>query len=121
MSLLIQKPIRLLNRYGKGTHWKSLPPLHRWDPAYNVVEMETVLENPLSQEPALHTDENNPSREGTVEAVQTPRHSTTLVERPTAVATNHLREASRPTRLAPLQAVAPLPAGSSLLVALVVL
>ena len=71
----------------EGDTLEVVASLHRWDPAYNVVEMETVLENPLSQEPALHTDENNPSHERAVVAVQTPRHSTTLVERPTAVAT----------------------------------
>lgn len=69
----------------KGDTLEVVASLHRWDPAYNIVEMETVLENPLSHEPTLHTDENNPSQERTVEVVQTPQHSTTLVERPTAV------------------------------------
>jgi hypothetical protein len=71
----------------EGDTLEVVASLHRWDPAYNVVEMETVLENPLSQEPALHTDKNNPSPERAVEAVQAPRHSTTLAERPTAAAT----------------------------------
>ena len=71
----------------QGDTLEVVASLHRWDPAYNVVEMETVLENPLPQEPTLHTDEDNPSHERAVEAVQTLRHSTTLVERPTAIAT----------------------------------
>ena len=71
----------------KGDTLEVVASLHRWDPAYNIVEMETVVENPLSQEPALHTNKSKGPHEGTVEADQTLRHPTTLVERPTAITT----------------------------------
>ena len=75
--------------------------LHRWDPAYNVVEMETVLANSVSQKAATLVEKNSSSDGESVEAGEALRQSMPLSEQPTAVITPRTRQqtdrSSKPT------------------------
>ena len=65
-----------------GDTLEVIASLHRWDPAYNVVEMETVSES-LAPQKATSPANKNSTPEETMEAADVVQKSPPLIEKPT--------------------------------------
>lgn len=82
-----------------GDTLEVIASLNRWDPAYNVVEMETAAENLVPQQSVAPADKNSSSAEAPVEAGEILGAPMRFVKKPTAIiTTSTAKPTNRPAK-----------------------
>ena len=88
----------LIESLRTGDTLEVIASLHRWDPAYNVVEMETVSES-IAPQKATSPANKNSTPEETMEAADVVQKSPPLIEKPTvAIRPSAGKQTNRPTK-----------------------
>ena len=82
-----------------GDTLEVIASLHRWDPAFNVVEMETISESLAPQKATSLANKNSTSPEKTIDVGDVLQEAMPLIEKPTvAIRPSSGKQTNRPTK-----------------------